>query len=39
MGAWTDEHIRKMIEFSNSARNKALIHFMASTGARIGIPN
>jgi len=37
--AWTDEHIRKMIEFSNSARNKALVHFMASTGARIGIHN
>ena len=37
--AWTDEHVRQMIEFSNSKRNKALIHFMASTGARIGIHN
>ena len=37
--AWTDEHVRQMIEFSNSKRNKALVHFMASTGARIGIHN
>jgi len=37
--AWTDEHVRKMLEYSNSKRNKALIHFMASTGARIGIHN
>jgi integrase/recombinase XerD len=35
--AWSDQHVQKMIEFSNSARNKALVHFMASTGARIGI--
>lgn len=37
--AWTDEHVRRMIQFSNSARNKALVHFMASTGGRIGIHN
>ena len=37
--AWTDEHVRTMLEYSNSKRNKALIHFMASTGARIGIHN
>lgn len=37
--AWSDIHIRKMIEYSNSARNKALIHFMASAGARIGVHN
>jgi len=35
--AWSDQHVQKMIQFSNSARNKALVHFMASTGARIGI--
>ena len=37
--AWSDEHVRQMIEFSNSKRNKALVHFMASTGARIGCHN
>jgi integrase/recombinase XerD len=37
--AWSDVHVRQMIEFSNSKRNKALVHFMASTGARIGCHN
>jgi len=37
--AWTDAHIRTLVEYSNSARNKAIIHFMASTGARIGVHN
>jgi len=37
--AWTNEHIQKMLEFNTSKRNKAIIHFMSSTGARIRIFN
>ena len=37
--AWTNEHVQKMLEFNTSKRNKAIIHFMASTGARIGVFN
>jgi len=37
--AWSDEDIAKMLEFNVSLRNKAIIHFMASTGARIGVHN
>ena len=37
--AWTNEQIQKMIDFNNSKRNKAIIHFLASTGARIGVFN
>ena len=37
--AWTNEHIQKMLEFNTSKRNRAIIHIMASTGARIGIFN
>ncbi|MDF2423237.1 MAG: integrase [Nitrosopumilus sp.] len=35
--AWTTEQISKMIESTNDLRNKALIHFQASTGGRIGV--
>ena len=35
--AWPTEKIRQMLEFSNSIRNKAIVHFLASTGGRIGI--
>lgn len=35
--AWQTEQIREMLDFSNSKRNKAIIHFLASTGGRIGI--
>jgi len=34
---WTTEHIRKMLLATTSKRNRALIHFLASTGARIGV--
>ncbi len=33
---WTTKEISKILQFSNSKRNHALIHFLASTGARIG---
>jgi len=36
---WTDEDIQKLLEYSTSQRNKAIVLFMASTGARIGIHN
>jgi len=38
--AWTTEQISEMIDKCsgvNVSRNKAMIHFMASTGARIGV--
>jgi hypothetical protein len=35
--AWTTEQIALMIEYTPYLRNKALIHFQASTGARIGV--
>jgi integrase/recombinase XerD len=35
--AWTTEHIQKMLDNAKSKRNRALIHFLASTGCRIGI--
>lgn len=35
--AWTNEHIQTMLKFTASKKNKAIIHIMASTGARIGI--
>ncbi len=34
---WTTEHIQKMLLATTSKRNKALVHFLASTGARIGV--
>ena len=35
--AWTTEQVSLMIENTNPLRNKALIHFLASTGARVGV--
>lgn len=34
--AWQTEDIQKMLDSTTSLRSKALIHFMASTGCRIG---
>jgi integrase/recombinase XerD len=34
--AWTNLDIGKMLELTTSYRNKAIIHFLASTGCRIG---
>lgn len=34
--AWTTENIRLMLAATKELRNKALIHFLASTGVRIG---
>ena len=34
-GAYTDEDIRKLLSHTTSKRNKAIIHFLSSTGARI----
>jgi len=34
---WTTEQVRKMLLATTSKRNKALVHFLASTGARIGV--
>ena len=35
--AWTTEQIQLMLDDTGNLRNKALIHFQASTGGRIGI--
>ena len=35
--AWTTEQVALMLEYTSDLRNKALIHFQASTGARVGI--
>ncbi len=35
--AWTTEHIQKLLTYSKTKRNRALIHFFASTGCRIGV--
>jgi len=35
--AWETSHIRKMLDATTSKRTKAIIHFMASTGSRIGV--
>jgi len=34
---WSTAQIKKMLDVSNSKRNTALIHFLSSTGARIGV--
>ena len=34
---WSTAQIKKMLNVSNSKRNSALIHFLSSTGARIGV--
>jgi len=35
--AWTTEQIKLMLENTSYIRNKALIHFQASSGARVGV--
>jgi len=35
--AWTTRHVQKILESSKTKRNRALIHFLASTGCRIGV--
>lgn len=35
--SWSTEQVRKMLEYNTSKRNKAIIHFIASTGARVGV--
>jgi len=35
--AWTTEQVALMLEYTSDLRNKSLIHFQASTGARVGI--
>lgn len=37
--AWATDQIQEMLKFNTSKRNKAIIHFMSSTGARIGVFN
>ena len=34
--AWTTKQIQRMLAFADTKRAKALIHFLASTGCRIG---
>src|SRR5437660_3658178 len=34
--AWNTEEIQKMLNLTSSLRNKAIIHFLASTGCRVG---
>lgn len=34
---WNTAQIKKILDVSNSKRNSALIHFLSSTGARIGV--
>lgn len=36
-GAYTDEDIKKLLSHTTSERNKAIMHFLASTGARIEV--
>jgi len=35
--SWETEQIKKMLENTDSKRNKAIIHFLASTGSRSGV--
>ena len=38
--AWTNDEIKRMLETTKELRTKSLIHFLASTGCRIGaVPN
>lgn len=34
--AYTTEQVRKILEFTPDLRNKAIIHFVAASGVRIG---
>lgn len=35
--SYTDEEIQNLLSATNNKRNQAIIHFLASTGARIGV--
>lgn len=35
--SWTDKQIKQMIDFTPVKRNRAIIHFLASTGSRVGV--
>ena len=35
-GAYTTEHVAKMLEFTPDLRAKTIIHFLAATGVRVG---
>src|SRR6185437_16028547 len=34
--AWQTEDVERMLQYTTSTRNKALIHFLASTACRVG---
>lgn len=34
--AWSDEDVKKMLEYADTTRAKALIHFLCASGCRIG---
>ncbi len=34
--AWTTQHVQKMLEYADSKRAKALIHFLSASGVRVG---
>jgi len=36
-GAWPTQDIQKMLTFTSEKRSRAVIHFLASTGVRIGV--
>ncbi|MDH2907145.1 MAG: tyrosine-type recombinase/integrase, partial [Candidatus Nitrosotalea sp.] len=36
-GAWPTQAIQKMLTFTSEKRSRAMIHFLASTGVRIGV--
>ncbi|MDC8453528.1 MAG: site-specific integrase [Candidatus Nitrosotalea sp.] len=36
-GAWPTQDIQKMLTFTSEKRSRAMIHFLASTGVRIGV--
>ena len=36
-GAYSDEDVKKLLSHTTSKRNKAIMHFLASTGARIEV--
>ncbi|MGQ0796007.1 MAG: tyrosine-type recombinase/integrase [Nitrosopumilaceae archaeon] len=34
--AWTTQHIQRMLEYADTRRTKALIHFLSASGVRVG---
>ena len=34
--AWTTDHIKRMLRVEKGTRNRSIVHFLASTGCRIG---